>query len=147
MNVFEVFFIRRNITGSKADLVDKNYIKERFNGTNYKEVRNLTIYYKILDETFQTLTVKMLTLSRGYLNEKLEKFILEAHQHGILIYFQRRTVKYEYFQSKFESEPKILTMYMLSAGFYIWLGTVGIACIAFVGEFIMFEIEVRFSRD
>jgi heme exporter protein D len=36
-----------------------------------------------------------------------------------------------------------LTMYMLSAGFYVWLGAVGIACIVFIGEHIKFAIEKK----
>lgn len=67
----------------------------------------------------------------------IEKFILLCHQGGIIenlqeIHNEDRSVKYV-------EEPKKLTLKMLSAGFYIWLGSVVVACSVFTGEFITYH--------
>jgi hypothetical protein len=36
-----------------------------------------------------------------------------------------------------EDPRKVLTMYMLSAGFYIWLGSVLVACVVYVAEHVV----------
>lgn len=68
------------------------------------------------------------------LYESFSKFILECHQHGITDYFEKR---YKRYPRQIKDEPKILTMYMLSAGFYVWLGSVAIAFLTFVGEHVV----------
>lgn len=151
LNVLDKFYFRFNESITKeekriyADLVDKNFLKEMFNGTNFEHIRKHCVDFKILDDTFQTLTVKFLTFSRGYLSEILEKFLLEAHQHGIIEGVERKIYRFGNFNYKLESDLQVLTMYMLSAGFYIWLGTVAIACVVFVGEHIVFEVQVRLN--
>lgn len=92
------------------------------------------------DETFLTTFTIFLTYYRGYLNEVFEKFILEAHQHGIIEFCYRQV--YHFPDVSVEKFPIILTMQILSAGFYIWLGSIVIACIVFIGEHVIFMIEV-----
>lgn len=67
--------------------------------------------------------------------QHLEKFILEAHQHGIVEHFRRKWTPRSLEPDP--SEPKVLTMYMLSAGFILWLGSVAVACIVFIFEHIV----------
>lgn len=76
----------------------------------------------------------------------LEKFILESHQHGIIRSFES---KYETMKRKFtpQDDPKVLTMYTLSAGLYIWLGSVAIACITFVTEHVVFHIHRKIQDN
>jgi hypothetical protein len=66
--------------------------------------------------------------------DQLCKFVLEIHQHGILARFEKLNYVN---QAPKEDEPlEILTMYMLSAGFIVWLASVLIACLSFIGEHI-----------
>lgn len=127
--------------GYFAEFVNQNYLRSIFNGTNFDFIQqNLRLYKMLSDETFITTFTSFITFYRGYLNQVLEKFILEAHQHGFVDYWRQRI--YPFGDVSNEIEPKILTMYMLSAGFYIWLGSIGVACIVFIGEHIKFMIEV-----
>lgn len=128
--------------GCYANVVEKNEFCELFNGSNFDEVERNMKTFTVLDETYQTFTTKISTLARGFLGEILEKFILEAHEYGILESIERRAFLHAHFKHQFESKPKVLTMYM-SAGFYIWLGTVGTACIVFIAEHIKFAIELK----
>lgn len=140
VNIIDHLRYNDNLPEEKAEIVDKNYIHDKYNGTNIDHIENLTRDHKMLSEIFQSLTVKIETLARGYLSELLEKFILEAHQHGILVFLQRKVSLLYDFKYQLDSKTEILTIYMLSAGFSIWLGTVLIACIVFVGERIVFQI-------
>lgn len=67
----------------------------------------------------------------GVFTEKLEKFILEGHQHGFLIPKQDEP------EEKSSDEPKVLTMKMLEAGFVLWLVSICLACIVFICEHIV----------
>lgn len=72
--------------------------------------------------------------------DSLSKFIHEANQHGFVVRFERL---HSVFEIQWEDEPQVLTMYMLSAGFYVWLGSVTIACIAFVVELVFHWFKQR----
>lgn len=67
----------------------------------------------------------------------IEKFVLLCHQNGIIEYLQE--THNEDKSVKEVEEPKKLTLKMLSAGFYIWLGSVVAACSVFTGEFIIYH--------
>lgn len=121
-----------------AEIVDKKYLENLFNGSNYDEVDKNIRTFKMFEEIYQTSTTSLFTHYRGYFNEILNKFILEAHQHGILVYLKRRAYRFGDINDQVESEPKVLSMFMLSAGFYVWLATVALACIVFIGELIIF---------
>jgi hypothetical protein len=88
--------------------------------------------YKILDYNYEWTTSGWLVQSNSYLQEILENFTLEILQHGLMTYF---VSLYSFLDVKPpENGPQILTLYMLSAGFYVWLGTIYVACIVFVCE-------------
>lgn len=61
-------------------------------------------------------------------------------------YLYRQVYRFGKIEDQIESEPQVLSMYMLSAGFYIWLGTVLIACIVFIAENVKYFIEKSFEK-
>lgn len=126
-----------------AEIVDEKFLDILFDGSNYDEIDKYVHSFKMFKETYQILSISLLSFCRGYLNGILDKFILEAHQHGILEYLQRRSNHFADISDEIESKTQVLTLYMLSAGFYVWLITVAITCIAFVGEQVSFVIVSR----
>lgn len=131
-----------------AQIVNRNHLISIFDGKNIKEIeKNLRLFKMLEDETFLTTFTSFLPHYRSYLNEILERFILEAHQHGIIDYCYRQAYRVNDFSGLIVSDPKVLTMYMLSAGFYIWLGSIVIACIVFIYEQIRFTIEVYTTSE
>lgn len=53
---------------------------------------------------------------------------------------------YQVRSKEIKDDPKKLTMDMMSAGFYIWLGSVAVACLVFIGEHIYCFIVRRHSE-
>lgn len=74
----------------------------------------------------------------SFLVETFDKFILEMHQHGILKHLEDRDKPQKVAKPE-EAGPQILTMYMLSAGFIVWISTVAFACLVFACEHIHFK--------
>lgn len=79
---------------------------------------------------------EVIMLKKGtYIKDVLNTFILQCQQHG---FFEHLYLKHIHFQVVDEKDPnKVLTMYMLSAGFYLWLMSIAIACIVFVIEHVV----------
>lgn len=75
----------------------------------------------------------------SFIYEPMNDFILRCHQYGLS----------EHFKSTMFIDPKIfkydsrktLTMYMLSAGFYLWLITVAVACVVFFLELVYQKVR------
>lgn len=129
---------------SFAEIIDEKFLDVEYNGSNCQEIKDNIRLYKMLDddERFITFTTNIETFHRGYLSENFEKFILEAHQHGLLVHFFSKVYnRFGSIKEAAQTEPEVLTMHMLSAGFYVWLATVGIACVVFIGELIKRAIE------
>lgn len=72
-------------------------------------------------------------LTYSVVQKSLSKFILECQQHGFINFLERKYWDFKWLKNT-KTDPKVLTMYMLSAGFYIWLVCVAIACIVFALE-------------
>lgn len=71
--------------------------------------------------------------------EPLHKFIMDLHEFGIM---KKLETSLGCEVSKKMHDPrKVLTFYMLSAGFYLWLSTVLIAFVVFVGEHIVYWLS------
>lgn len=99
--------------------------------------------FRITDDSQNELAhMAFATSPHSLMYEKFEKFILECQQHGILNYLFSKYV-YKKISDTEDSGPQILTMKKLSAGFLLWLGSVGIACIVFVGELVWFRFSTR----
>lgn len=132
-----------------AELIDENYLAAMLEyGKNTDEIDEIIRSFKMLDEEpFKETKLSFYTPSRGYMSEILEKFVLEAHQSGILVHYKRLAYKFEKIKEEVESDLQVLTMYMLSAGLYVWLFTVAVACLVFIGEHVVYyfgkKIEAR----
>lgn len=81
------------------------------------------------------------TYKQSIMFDSLQKFILEVHQHGFVSHFERKNTPRA--ADIPEDEPKVLTMQMLSAGFGLWLGSIIIAIVAFFGEHVAKNFEMR----
>jgi len=93
-----------------------------------------------LDDNYRWHTSVWMVMSFSHVYTAVEEFILLCHQNGIIehwteMFYRDRSVK-------IEEEPQVLTMKMLSAGFYVWLVSVAITCIVFVGEHIYFFFTI-----
>lgn len=73
-------------------------------------------------------------IEKYFLYEQIDEFLLLIQQHGLLKHIENENK----FMSKNEVEDprRVLTMHMLSAGWYLWLGGLCVAFIAFIGEHI-----------
>lgn len=84
-----------------------------------------------------------------FLTEVFDEKILQLFQGGIVDYFDRdnkencETKRYKHLNY---DEPKVLTMEQLYAGFVVWLVTVFLAIIAFIGEWINRLLEYHIFR-
>lgn len=110
--------------------------------THFNETQAMVVNMKIFDEDYEVNEkVWIVHKETQEIFKILEKFILEAHQHGIIRHFEN-LVELNEIPKPPDPDPKVLTMEILSAGFIVWLVTVIISCISFIGEHI-----VKFSRD
>lgn len=89
-----------------------------------------------LDDNYRWHTSVWIVLQYSHVYKTVERFVLLCHQHGFIEHWLD-LFHYETFLMN-DTEPKVLTMKMLSAGFYIWLVSVAIACVVFIGEHIYF---------
>lgn len=100
---------------------------------NDQVTKDFENYFKVLKDDYRLYYYSWYV--EAHLFESFQKYILELHQHGIIQYLER---KYVYIATTPDEEkPKKLTLFMLSAGFYIWLITVFVALIAFIGEHLV----------
>lgn len=67
-------------------------------------------------------------------HKSLNKFLLESLQHGIVDHAKKEILHDRNVPAG--GEAKVLTIHILSAGFYVWLASIGIACVVFVLEHI-----------
>lgn len=98
-------------------------------------------------EGYRTVSISWLANKYDYFIETLDKFILECDQHGITSHFNNLHRKFENMASD-PSEPQVLTMEILSAGFWVWFSTVIIACFVFILEhiFAAFQRKMKFEK-
>jgi hypothetical protein len=89
----------------------------------------------LLKDNLRTYFEVFFTQPESYILEVLNDFILQCHQHGFIDYFERKNFEQPRVEEK--DPRKVLTLYMLSAGFYIWLGSVFVACVVFVAEHVV----------
>lgn len=94
---------------------------------------------RMTDDDLTTGVNTWYILMYSVVQNSVNKFLLECHQYGIIVHFQnmRNYIFIEPEEVIPEKETaKVLTVYMLSAGFYVWLASIGIACVVFVLEHI-----------
>jgi hypothetical protein len=79
--------------------------------------------------------VPWVTYTNSFLFESLANFVLEMHQFGFIDHFVSLNMPSEIPKPE-DPGPQILTMYMLSAGFIVWVVTFVVASISFIFEHI-----------
>lgn len=90
----------------------------------------------LLEDTFRFIFVQnLIAPEEGSLYKLFEDFTLRCHQNGVISHIESMNFPPEIIQPK--DPRKILTFYMLSAGFYLWLISVVVACLVFVGEHVV----------
>lgn len=72
----------------------------------------------------------------SFIFDVLNDFILLCHQHGIFKYFESINLPHVPV-ARIKDPRKVLTMYMLSAGLYLWLICIAIACLVFLIEHVV----------
>lgn len=92
-----------------------------------------------LDDNYRWHTSAWIVYPFSHVYKMVEEFILNCHQNGLIehwidITFVDKTLD-------IEEPPKQLKMYMLSAGFYVWLSSVAFACSIFLGELIYYSYK------
>lgn len=110
--------------------ISGNRMSTKGDTVNYKKFNKA---YKMLDEDYTLYYYSWIVSAKIF--ESFNKYILECHQHGIISHLNEK-----YFPKAVQPDedgPQILTMYILSAGFYLWLGTVFVACLVFIGEHVV----------
>lgn len=106
-------------------------------GRDYGENKEKKIDgFNLLKENYNSLPINFYITPGSYITEVFDNFILLSHEHGFI-----KLIKSQIFNKIHEPQiadgPKVLDMYKLSAGFIIWLGSVLVACIVFIGEIIV----------
>lgn len=93
------------------------------------------INMKVIDDDERSYYEQYPLIKHSFISEPLERLIMETQQHGIVDYLIRKNIR-EPLKARDDSDPKVLSMFMLSAGFIVWLLTVLIASIVFLGEIL-----------
>jgi hypothetical protein len=124
---FAMYILRSDFDAprNENDHINKNY---------YKRMKTFKENHKMIGMNW-----KVNQFSQIY--DQIEKFVLEAHQHGLVQY---HISKYTPLPAPNPPPPgpQVLTIYMLSAGFIVWLVTVLAACLMFVFEHIYFYFKI-----
>lgn len=101
---------------------------------------------RLLKDDFISLPNNWLVDFNNHVFVPLEKFIQEAQQHGIIKHFEN-LMEHAQMPPDPEKEPNVLTMFMLSAGFLVWLVTVIFACVIFICEHIIYYISIKRKKN
>jgi hypothetical protein len=112
-------------------LFHKNSLVATNDESVYKDMHK---YFKLFEEDYNLYFYSWSVGAQLY--ESFQKYILECHQHGIITYLNQKYFP-TFLKPDEEEDPRVLTMYMLSAGFYLWLGSIVVACIVFIGEHVV----------
>lgn len=74
------------------------------------------------------------------LYENVENFITRCRENGVTEFLQKQQFPKVWQYQK--DGPQVLTMQILSAGFYVWIGTICIAVLIFVLEIFLYGLEM-----
>lgn len=115
------------------EVLSKLVLKEHGALNESKYLRRMRVF----EENYITFPISWTTHTFSMFYDSLEKFVLEAHQHGHLNYFVSKYTLPPLPKPE-DLGPQVLTMDMLSAGFIVWIFTVILAIISFVFEHIFY---------
>lgn len=132
--------------GTFATMMSRSYWL-RASEHNFRYKTNVKILEKMrmIDENFYWQSSYWILQSNSFLYELLNNFILETHQHGFIKRFESLNA-YNKITIPKEKGPEILTIFMLSAGFYVWLATVLSAILTFIGELAVSHFITKISK-
>lgn len=99
------------------------------------EYREFFSNYEIFNENYYTVPQTWILQTNSFIHQTIDMLILRLHQNGIIARFES-LFSLPKLPKPEDPGPQILTMKKLSAGFTVWIGSVLIACIAFVCEHI-----------
>lgn len=133
---YEILFEGKE--GEHAFIVNRAFEK-CFEMENPKLHENTYKIVRITDDDLVTGVNSWYILMYSVVHNSVNKFLLACHQNGIIVHFQNMR-NYIFIEpgevATEEKKAKVLSMHMLSAGFYVWLASIGFACIVFVFEHI-----------
>lgn len=119
--------------GDHAILVDRaNY--KCYKDSHRGKYSDLDKAFRITDDDLVSGLNSWYIFMYSVVHKSLNKFLLECLQHGIINHF--KTLYRDSRNAPARESAKVLTMYILSAGFYVWLTSIGVACVVFVLEHI-----------
>lgn len=110
--------------------IDRNIVKDMHELTEEVE-------FRILDDDYKVVPLPLYVLSGSFITDKIDNFIHLCHQHGLVHYFKNKAFPTN-IKKPIEGGPQVLNMEKLSAGFVIWIGSVVVACLVFLGEHVVF---------
>jgi hypothetical protein len=140
---FENQYQHQNLTF--ATLADEFVAQHSIYLENKAKLMLFSKSFKIIQESFFWRPSSFYVAKLSPIFEPLEKFILECQQHGI---FHHLMSKYELLKEKHEDDlPQVLTWVMLSAGFYVWISSIVVACFIFILEHIVYNISKRIKKS
>lgn len=127
-------------------IIDYVSFKSRiFLGRNLEEQKLRQSTMKFLDDNFLVFFSSWLIKMNSDLYRSIEKFMLECHQHGLIVFFGSKNALKPL--EAVVDGPKVLTVKMLSAGFVLWLICVLVSCVAFISEHIVRVFEMRTKKN
>lgn len=92
---------------------------------------------RLLSDDYDVHYDFFLVMFGSYIDQPLNEFILQCQQHGIIKYFEFVNIRPPNAAPKAGAPRKVLTTYILSAGLYLWLASVAVACVVFVLEHVV----------
>lgn len=90
----------------------------------------------VLNQDYDFSVENILIKPESYLCSVLNDFIYQWYEHGFNKHHQKINLPSSPIVDT-NKDPKVLTMHMLSAGFYLWSATVLIACFVFIAEHVV----------
>lgn len=96
---------------------------------------------RIFEDDYLWVGSSWLVHPYSIIGEALERYILELHQHGIIEHYLNLVSVPKV--PTFIKGPEKLTMFMLSAGFLVWIITVLITCIEFICEVVLGQLMCK----
>lgn len=120
--------------------VNKKQFNPNYRGSNDIEetdvFNNTSKFMTMLGESFVWFQFYLELRHHSFLSESLSQFVLEYYQHGLLTYSEMKWYPPPLGADP-EDEAQVLTMFMLSTGFIIWLITVAVCVLVFFIEIIV----------
>lgn len=105
-----------------------------------KSSRDIVDAFRVLDDNYMEVPLSFSTHPQTIIAESLNKFILECHQHGFCANFISKAFDFIDLGND-KQGPQVLTRTKLSAGFFVWLATVVVACVVFALEHLVHYLK------